>query len=641
MHNGSGRRDLYRHQADGTWVADGLFMALSRNPDLSFALTFPDKEVFTFNRFDGGSSQGKIKQISDRNGNSLSFDYNGSGKLVTVHDTLDREIDVSYDGNGLVSSITDFAGRTVSYQYYGGSGDLKSVTTPAVTGTPTGNNFPSGKTTTYTYSGGFGDERLNHNLLTITDPNGQTFLQNVYSVSTNSNEPNFDHVVLSIPGPNDLDGDDPNIILAWTYMPQTPDAGNNYAVVKAVTNDGVGNVASHFYDAKNRLVMVRQYTGRADPNLPTYLDPNVNPPVNPLRPDDPAYFETKYEYNADSLLTRIDYPNGNYIVNVYGADPQARSRGNLRERHRYAGVYAPISDQNEISEYFEYDTDFGGGCCGFNFVTRYVDPNGNVTLHDYDTNGNRTRTTRVRAGEPNILDEWQYNAYGQTTAHVLPDNGSGNHRRDGFTYYSNPADANYGYVKEAIVDACNLAITTTYEYDQFGNVRRIIDANSSDTQYIYNQLNQVVRETGAEVTDGSGVRYQKDTYYDKNNNVVRVDVQNKDDQGNVGANAYFTTTYEYGVLNELVRATAEVNETHSIVTEYVYDRNRNLTLTRSGEATNGNQPRNTVNTLYDERNLVYRVTRRKATRISPRRSMTTTTTATGPKFGKGLRERRV
>ena len=36
-------------------------------------------------------------------------------------------------------------------------GDLISVTSPAVTGTPTGNDFPNGKTESYAYSSGFGD----------------------------------------------------------------------------------------------------------------------------------------------------------------------------------------------------------------------------------------------------------------------------------------------------------------------------------------------------------------------------------------------------------------------------------------------------------------------------------------------------
>ncbi|NKB25789.1 MAG: hypothetical protein GKR87_15735 [Kiritimatiellae bacterium] len=78
-------------------------------------------------------------------------------------------------GTGSSNRSLIFSGRSVTYRYYNGIepggnfGDLKSVTTPSVTGTPNGNDFPNGKTTTYTYTTGSSDDRLNHNLLTITD----------------------------------------------------------------------------------------------------------------------------------------------------------------------------------------------------------------------------------------------------------------------------------------------------------------------------------------------------------------------------------------------------------------------------------------------------------------------------------------
>jgi len=59
-------------------------------------------------------------------------------------------------------------------------GDLKTVTSPPVTGTPNGNDFPFGKTTTYTYSTGFADERENHLLLSVMDANRQVTHQHVY-----------------------------------------------------------------------------------------------------------------------------------------------------------------------------------------------------------------------------------------------------------------------------------------------------------------------------------------------------------------------------------------------------------------------------------------------------------------------------
>ncbi len=626
--DGIGRRDSYTLQDDGTWTAEGLFRVLSQNPDDSFTLTFPDTGTWTFNPVDDPNAPGKINAITDRNGNSISFFYGPSGRLVTIQDTLDREIMFSYNIDGFIDTVTDFDYRTVSYQYYdgydpnGSFGDLKSVTSPAVTGTPNGNNFPEGKTTVFTYTTGFGDERLNHNLLTITDPNGQTFLHNVYSPPAGPNDPNFDHITRQIWG-------EPNDIIDMTYIPQAPGSENNFAVVKTITNDRMGNVGEHFFDNRNQLVILRQYTGRADPNEPTNLDENINPPTSPLRGDDPPYFETRYQYNAEYSPTRIDYPNGNYVTNVYEADldPNAtqRCRGNLRERHLYAGTLEPVSDQSEIVELFEYD-DGMGGCCGTNFVTRYVDPNGNEFFYEYDEQGNRIRKICKRPGsgsgggqtlakldsDPNIVEEWEYNEFGQVTTHILPDNGSNHRRRDEFTYYT-PGDAHQnGYLKNVIVDANVLALTTTYEYNTAGNVTRKIDPNGNDKLLIVNQLNQVVREISPEVTDGSGVRYQKDIYYDKNNNVVRIDIQNIDDQGILQPNTHFTTIYKYEILNNLISKTSEVDPANSIIVEYAYDLNRNQTLMRSGEATNGNQPNNVVRTIHDERNRVFQVIRAEA-----------------------------
>ncbi len=612
VHDGTGRKDTYYPQANGTWTADGFFGELELQSGNSFfTLTFPDTSTWQFLAFDDTNAPGKIDAIIDRNGNSLNFEYDAQGRLTTIRDPLDtgsngRVITIGYDSNDLIVDVNDWAGRHIQYEYYndgdanGSAGDLKSVTSPAVTGTPTGNDFPSGKTTTYTYSKGFADEEINHNLLTITDPNGQTYLQNFYG--TDIADPNYDRVTrVTRPVSN------PNAVISLTEGSQTPNAGNNYAVTRVVVNDRVGNVAEYFYDNRNRLVIERNYSGRApDSNAPTSIDPNINIPVNPLRAGDPVFFETRYQYNKDSLPTRMDFANGNYVTNIYelDLDPNAvtRSRGNLREMHRFAGSLQAVSDQNEIVELFVYDPNF-------NFITRHIDPRGNETLYDYASNGNRIRTTNVIPGlEPNIVHEWQYNGFGQVTDHNLPDNGSRSKRRDEYTYYTNLSDPNYGYLKEASVDADNLALTTSYEYDAVGNVTRLIDPNSNDTQYIYNQLNQVVRSL-SRVVDGNSLRYQSDTFYDVKDNVVRLEVLDINDGGILQSDPNITTTYEYDILNRLIRTTAEVDEGNSVVVEYEYDDNRNRTLTRFGEATNGNEPNNVIRTLYDERGLIFQVIR--------------------------------
>ena len=68
-----------------------------------------------------------------------------------------------------IESVTDFTGRSVTYEYYqngdahGAFGDLRSVTSPPVTGVPTGNDFPQGKTTVYRYNTGFNDRMVSRN----------------------------------------------------------------------------------------------------------------------------------------------------------------------------------------------------------------------------------------------------------------------------------------------------------------------------------------------------------------------------------------------------------------------------------------------------------------------------------------------
>ena len=224
-----------------------------------------------------------------------------------------------------------------------------------------------------------------------------------------------------------------------------------------------------------------------------------------------------------------------------------------------------------------------------------------MTTHEYDERGNRTQTIhRI----PSIVEDFEYNEFGQRTAKVLPDNGSNHRRRDELTYYEDGPQR--GYLHQRIVDIENLRLTTTYGYDSVGDVVFFTDPGGDETQFVVNQLDQIVRTASPEVEQGSGVRYERDYSYDANNNTMREDLQNIDEQGVLQQNAHWTTTYEYEILNHLVLQTEEVDPEHSIVTEYGYDGNRNLTLVRYGEATNGNQPANVLRALYDERDLLFR-----------------------------------
>ncbi|MEW6744454.1 MAG: RHS repeat-associated core domain-containing protein [Planctomycetota bacterium] len=591
VHDGNTRADIYHLQPAGTYVADQFFHEGTFDEAGSFVLTFADKGTWNFNPFDGSPSEGKIQSIVDRNGNTIAFLHDGAGHLTTITDTLLRQVHVAYNGDGFIESVTDWTGRSVTYEYYrngdaGGSlGDLKSVTTPPVTGTPNGNDFPDGKTTTYTYSKDVSTERLNHNLLSITDPKGQAFLRVEYQ------------------GPGDrvtrLFWGNPNEVIDLVRVPQP--FGDCGSVVNAIVNDRVGNVKEYSFDARHRCVLFREYTGRAVPDQPT--TDTENRPQNPLRPDDPPFFETRYEWNEDSRPVRIVHPNGNITERVYERelDPAAppRSRGHLRILRYLAG--SPFCDPPEITETFDYDSDYGS-CCGSNFVTRHVDGRGHETFHAYDENGNRIQTCdRI----PTIVEDFAYNEFGQLTEHVLPDNGSGWRRADRYVYYTAGDGHQNGYLKHGIVDADNLALTSSNEYDAVGNLIRTLDPGGRDSLHTYNQLDQIVRQASRELEDGGGLRYQIDTYYDANDNVVQVDTLNISGPCDDPSNTHFTTRHEYGVLNELLRTIEEVDQADNVVTEYDYDANRNVVLTRHGEAVSGGQPDNVIATHYDERDLPF------------------------------------
>ena len=596
--DGNGRSDAYYLQSDGTYGASQLFNlgTLSNNV---FTLEFPDTGLWQFLPLDGSASQGKIDRMTDRNGNALGFSYDGAGRLTNILDTLGRNIAVSYNGDGFVSALTDFAGRQISYAYYqngdpgGSQGDLKSVTSPIVINTPNGNDFPSGKTVAYSYTTGNADDHLNHMVLTTTDALGQTWLSNTYAATTDPANINYGRLMSQRRGYS-------NEVLSFFYTTQIPTPANHFAVIKAIVNDRMGNVSEYLFDYLNRPVRLRQFTGRATPGIQT--TESQNRPTGQLRVSDPAYFETEYSWNADSKPVSIVYPNGNILSNIYEGDlnPGAlrRSRSNVRIRQMFPGPKG--GDQAVITESFIYDTTFGCGC-GFNFATQATDGRGNITYNSYDAHGNLTNTTPPIAS---AAENYEYNQYGQVTAHVLPDNGSGYRRRDLTTYYASGPQT--GYLYQQIMDSQTLVLTTTFEHDAVGNVVRLIDPNGHDSLYTFNALNQLLQETSVETTGGSGIRFTNYSFYDADNNRIRVDIENADGNGQVSAALpVLTTTYEFDILNFPTRSTQPMDGSNSVVTEIIYDANHQQSVSRSGKATSGVDPFNIVQTLHDERKMPF------------------------------------
>ncbi len=244
IHNGIGCADTFKPDTNGVYTCPEFFSEGTFS-NTTFTLTFADTGRWVFNPTDDPAAAGKLHQIITRNGDTMTLGYDTSGRLVQVVDDLDRTNTMAYDASGLLTNVTDFTGRSVTYQYYqglpadkGGAGDLKSVTSPPVTGTPNGNDFPDGKTMAYTYTKGAPKDLENHLLLSCVDALGQTTAAiHLRFERRRSHQLSPLHL-----HPMREQARSERI----TVLPQLATSANHFAVLRCIINDPVGNVTECF-----------------------------------------------------------------------------------------------------------------------------------------------------------------------------------------------------------------------------------------------------------------------------------------------------------------------------------------------------------------------------------------------------------
>jgi len=662
--DGTGRRDVYYPGTNGIYSREELFNEGRLSNDV-FTLTFSDTGHWEFNPLDSSPAAGKLARSVDRDGNTMLFHYDVTGRLAEIVDDLNRTNTLQYNAIGLLSAITDFSGRVVRYEYEV-NGNLSACVSPPVIGTPNGNDFPGGKTNRYAYSSGSKDERLNHNLTAMTDPMGSTWLQVVYLADTDPASIGFDTVDYLQRG---------SYRIKYRRFPQNPSPANSFAVVKCIENDADGNVAEYYFDSQNRCVRQLEFTGRANPDQPT--TETDNRPVNKLRDSDPDYYETRCEWNPDSLCTRVTYPEGNSTVMIYErafnqnssrSNNRRRSDGDLRVLRELACCLGADTDGDGVPDItertwrFVYDQRFGSptraiydggqtkgtassgrllptvnkrtiaeeapignlvrklpGRTSYqpitleqDFVTAAIDPRGNQSTVTYDSNGRAKKYRRVLLQQGRLLAdsdqpvvEFDYNSYGQCTAVTNAADGSGYRRVDLAEYYDSGAQAGYLHTFTVDIQGPTL-IRYSYEYDARGNRTRFIDPRTNDWLYTYNSLDQCNRSQSSFLgISSSSSRITTQFTYDANDNLVRIDHENRDYTGVLDVQQpSWTTQFQYDQLSRMTACWQDKGKLVLRCTSAVYDGNNNLVLFRSGEATN--DPHNVVQYLYDERDLLYR-----------------------------------
>jgi RHS repeat-associated protein len=647
-----------------------------------------------------------MTELRDRNGNRMRFEYNTQGQLVRVIETLGRAIEYFYNQQGRLIEVRDFIGRSIKFEY-DQNGDLVAVTTPAVTGTPTGNDFPQGKTTRYGYSSGFREAVLNHNLLTITAPNevasgGEPRVRVDYD--TNAVSPNMDRVVRQTIGgtgtPAEFTGgqvrfrQDARIAAGGTIsygyrLVAMPRLGDFISPVTETTvMDRNGNRTEYLFNQLGNIVRIREFTNRD------------------IRPSDPEFFETRYEYNKDGEMTRMILPEGNSVE--YGYDDRNQDRfqqGNLlgvtrRPDSKRGGdqafiqsstTYEPVYDQvrtvieargndpsyvpqnggaNSAARYttlyiFDYQEGMNFAALArergmLEFELRSLLQRANIPMGLGDLNGDgRTdhiagnvvkvirptvnllpdsNLARIEGSARQPIEEvFVYNSFGQITRRVDPEGNvavydyypENDPDGDGKDLTPGVSANSFGYLKQVTRDAVSAparnsganppptSIRRLFQYDRVGNVIREVDGRGIATDYVINQLNQVVQIVRAsahnvfasdplEPLPLTSFQYLERFFYDFNDNVIRKQVEDRGNTSGVGGNnsgaAFVDYEIKYDILDNQIETSQEVSDNEKLITRFRYDRNENLVLVIQPEG-------NAVTSVYDERDLLFQQTR--------------------------------
>ncbi len=565
--------DLYRTTA--IYYSDGTSETKAYTGNL--LTTETDRSgVITIYRYD---AKGNIieKRVNDI---TTTFAYNEAGKLIETVSPLGNITTAAYDAKGNLLSVTE-GGTTTTFTY-----DSRSRLLTETDG--------NGTETSYTYQGNYpveikvDGETIQSvtydacgNIKTLTDGNGAT---TTYFYDSKGQ-------LLSVAYP--AGGS-----ITYSY--------DKKGLVKTAA-DAYGNTTTYTYNGQSDITSVTDSLG----NTYTYTyDQNGNR----LSETDPKGNVTAYRYDSMNRLSGTTDALGNVTTYTYNGLDQITS----------------VTDSEGHTVTMEYDP-------VFMVPVKEVDAKGVETLYTYDNEGNLLSVTKDGIRKAS----YTYDSKGQLTSTTYANGLTENYHYDNAGNAISMTDSNdrvtintYDNRGNFITATTGLTVediqagsgapqiengsTTTYGYDQAGNLVTITDPEGNETTFTYDGNGNLLSETDGEgntttyrydlnnrltqttFADGTGETYIYDsegrmtgfadgrnyltTYrYDQNGNLILItdplgnatevtfDALNhmeriKDANGN-------TTTYGYDGLGNV---TSETDVSGNSIS-YTYDPNGNLT----------------------------------------------------------------
>ena len=478
-----------------------------------YRLTDKDGTVYVINQ------PGGLQSITDRNGNTITFNSNG-----IIH-SAGKSVLFARDGQGRITTITDPLGNTIQYQY-DSYGDLVAVTDQ------------EDNKTLLKYNS-------SHGLVDIIDPRGVGVARNIYD-----DEGRLTAII-------DADGN---------RVDFTHDVDTRQEIV----NDRLGNVTVYEYDEDGNVVSKTDalgnkttYTYDAQGNKLTETDPLSNTMTytydaqdNMLTEADPLGNTTTYTYNSNGQVLTITDCLGHTTTNTYDAGGNLTGTtdplGNTTN-YTYDAAGNMLTETDPLGNTTTYTYDAFG-----NMLTM-TDPLGNTTTYTYDNNGNRLTETRTRTtwtGVENMVTQYTYDGMNRLVQTTDP--------------LGNTSVTEYNAIGKESARIDQLGRRTEYQYDARGNLIQVMYPDGTDEAYSYDAENRKVSSTNR---GGRITQYE----YDKIGNLIKTTFADAsitqteyDEAGRVTRNINQrgnATTYEYDAAG---RNTVVVDATGNR-TEYTYN----------------------------------------------------------------------
>jgi|GEM_PF-2337795 len=573
-----------------------------------YVITHKDGMKLYF-KIDAVDKVGRLVKKEDRNGNTLTFEYDQDDRMIKIVDTLNRTIEFTYDDNPAnnidddkIVTATDFIGRSCTYNY--DDKDLVSCTDL------------QGNICTYEYLENQENEVNNHNMSQAAFPNGDYikiyyYKNDTVSHHTNSKNESFHFQYSPINRFSETWNEigyyrkifwdeNFNVIRAMdeekTLYTVTYDEHHNALSV----TDGRGSITKMQYDEHRNII---SRTNPVGSRWAYEYSGNYNQIV---KTTDPRGVQAVYEYDANgNLLSHIqafglveevkltyeydDFGNNISIINQQGGitksvyDPSGLNviekidaKGNRSlAQYNAVGQMTKSVDVLGAVQTFEYDQ--------YNQVTRQVDALGNITKLEYDVmrrlarrtdaRGNATTykydVVRDRRQPANLIEEidsfgfstkFVYDARGRRVA-VTDKNGNTTLTRyDGLDrpvevidplaqLQNDIAPKNSAEMIAALTDLVQRpderAHTVITRYDAAGNTIERIDKRGNSTYYTYDKANRLLEVRKSVDGEDRVTRYEYDSV---NNMTKRID--------GAGSGSEIVYVTEYDALNRPVKEIA-------------------------------------------------------------------------------------